>query len=99
MAVMLDNHQRSQSAIVDLKSRLATSPLYTYINAPDRMPAPPKPATALPPIKVGEFLERAHIRDPPHTKPIHIKNIVLGLNVAYSLPIKGCVAPVTSRLQ
>lgn len=34
------------------------------MSPPEIIPAAPRPATALPPMKVGEFFASAHMRDP-----------------------------------
>jgi hypothetical protein len=50
----------------------------TYVNPPDKTPAHPRPANALPTIKVGEFGAEAHIRQPASRIARDARNTIFG---------------------
>ena len=69
------------------------------MRAPERIPEQPRPAMALPPMKVGELWAIAQITDPISRKATHVRKINLCGNIGYSFPMKAWVAPVTISLQ
>lgn len=75
-----------------------TSWEHPYVNPPDKSPAHPKPANALPRINVGELCDKAQIKHPISRMTRAVRKTDLGWKMVISLPKTGNVAPTAIRL-
>lgn len=67
------------------------------INAPEKMPAPPTPAIALPAIKTEEELAAPQIKEPTSKMMMATRKVHLTEKMLYSLPKGSWNAAVVRR--
>jgi hypothetical protein len=67
------------------------------INAPEKMPAPPTPAMALPAIKTAEELAAPQINEPISKMMMLTRKVYLTERMLYSLPKGSWNAAVVRR--